>query len=273
MPIIANWLQPTNVLAALQAGSSAGLQARSADQRDAEMALRERLAEEENARQQQSAAQMLQYHYDSLAQGKELALKDDEYRKTHDERAMQQSAAKLLQDKAEADALAQYREGVLRNQAARNDYLQSKPMAAKTYHVGDHLVQVDPSGEVKTLFSKPDQSKIPMVSGVKLDPMDPSSPSVRLRADDPLLNKYLGTNAAMLGTNFVSQLPMSKKAQAPIAVPAMPDAELDSPDETDQPEAEQPKALDKATARQFLKAAGGNKAKARELARAAGYSF
>ncbi len=108
MPIVAPWLRPTNVIEAMHAGSGVGLSARARDQADAEMAQRAMLAEEANARQERSAADLLKYHYDALSQARENAMRDDTYREKQD-------AAKLLQAKTESDALARYRAGLLSN--------------------------------------------------------------------------------------------------------------------------------------------------------------
>jgi hypothetical protein len=109
MPIIAPWLRPADVLGAMSSGGSLGLQRRAANQRDAEMAQRMQLAQMQAAQEQASAAERLRYNYDSLGQARELAVADDMARKEHQQAVAQQSAAKLLQEKAEMDALSAYR--------------------------------------------------------------------------------------------------------------------------------------------------------------------
>jgi hypothetical protein len=73
------------------------------------MAQRMQLAQMQAAQEQANAAERLRYGYDSLSQARELALADDAARKEQQQMAVQQSAAKLLQDQAEMDALSQYR--------------------------------------------------------------------------------------------------------------------------------------------------------------------
>lgn len=270
MPIIAPWLQPANVLGAMQAGGSLGLQQRAANQRDAEMAQRAMLAEQENARQQAAAEMQLRYHYDSLQQARELAKADDEARNEQNKFLREQAGLKLLQDKAEADALAAYREGMLKNASERTAATQAAAAVrdGKPIHVGKSLLQFDPaSGGVKTLYTEPDRETIPMVHGVEIDPM--TSAKISLRANDPLLNRYLGTNAAMLGTNYVSR----PTAKAPAQAVAEPVSDEVGDEEGGPAQPISAKPLDKATAAQFLKAAGGDKKKARELAKQAGYTF
>lgn len=260
--ILAPWLRPTDVLGSIQGGSHVGLSARAADQRDAEMAQRAELAAQAEQQNAAEAAARLRYSYDALSQSRDLALRDDAAK----EQAL--AAAHALKV-GEDDALAKYREGMLKNQAERTAYLKGKPTEAKTYHVGDHLVQIDPSGGVKTLFSNAQAEKIPTVSGVPIDPLDPSLGKISALANNPILNRLMGTNAASLGTNFTGMPKVAPRAMAPAPVADVPEdlarEELDEPVEA--------KVLDKQTAAAFLKQAGGDKQKARQLAKDAGYSF
>lgn len=262
MSVLAPWLRGTDILGALQAGSHVGLSARAADQRDAEMQMQAELAAQREQQNAQEAAARLRYSYDALEQARQNSVRDDDFRKED------RDAARLLK-RQEDDALAIYRTGMLKNQEDRNTYLKGKPTELKTYHVGDHLVQVDSVGGVKTLFSNMQAEKIPTVSGVPLDPLDPSLGKISALANNPILNRLMGTNANTLGTNYVTPIPkLAPRAQAPPPV-AEPAEDLTR----EEPAESEAKVLDKQTAAAFLKQAGGDKQKARQLAKEAGYSF
>lgn len=220
MPVIAPWLRPADVLGAMSAGGSLGLQRRAANQRDAEMAQRMQLAQMEAAQQEASAAERLRYNYDSLMQARELALKDDEYRKAHDAQVIEQNAAKLLQDKSEADALSKYREGQLKIGSERNDIQKNKGTAftQKFHNVGGVPVVETAPGvlELANIPGFAGKAEIPLVKDVPLDPKKPYGVKLNMRANDPMLNQLMGTNAAaaLLGTNYA---PMPKLVTPPVA--------------------------------------------------------
>lgn len=223
MSVLAPWLQGTNILAALQAGSNAGLSARAADQRDAEMALRARLAEEENARQEQSAANLLAYHYDALNQARENSTRDDTYREKHDDLLLKQSAAKLLQDKAEGDALEAYRTGELKNSAERNAIAKAREEARlnQDQHVGNAIVRRIGPDQYKELYRSPD--KIPTIERVPLDRKKPFGPTINLPANSPLLNQLLESSPSV-GTNWPAM-----KAASPVSTPVAPPVAAPAP--------------------------------------------
>lgn len=211
---LAPWLHGTDILGALQAGSHVGLSARQADQRDAEMQQQAELAAAHQQAAAQEAAARLREHYDALAQVKELALRDDDYRSTHD-------AAKLLQDKTEADALALYRAGLLKNGEARIGANQNKPFQGKGHFTaaGDYFKEVEP-GVVKQLFTapaKPAKAETTPAMSLRLDPDNPQSPLFRLPINHPLINQLMGTNAPPgTGTNYVAPLPKVAPKVAPV---------------------------------------------------------
>lgn len=221
---IAPWLQPANVLQAMSSGAGLGLQQRAANQRDAEMAQRMQLAEMENARQEASAAEQLMYHRDALAQARDLALRDDDYRTAHDERAMaqqaSQQAAQLLQKQSEADALSRYRQGQLKIGADRNDIQKNRGTAftPKFHNVaGVGVVEYEP-GKLKVAdipgFSG--KESVPRLS-IPIDPLDTAAGRLSTLANDPLINTIMGTNAPPgTGTNYVRQMPKVAQAVAPV---------------------------------------------------------
>ena len=281
MPVIAPWLRPTNVIEAMHAGAGLGLQARAADQRDAQIAM-EAQQQEESARK---AAEMLRYHYDALAQARDLAMRDDARADNELTQREKDRAARLLQDKVNSDALAMYREGVLRNQADRNAALGRKlnaPFVAKFHDVGGvPMVEKSPGVlEVADIPGFSPKGTVPRVT-LPFDQDNPSAGRFSAFANDPLINRILGTNAPPgTGTNFVAPLPTLKKQIAPTVAKsaaqpavAVEDLTREEPDtEADDAEAED-MVLDQKTAAEFLKQANGDKQKARQLAKEAGYSF
>lgn len=279
--ITAPWLQPANVLQAMSSGASLGLQRRSADQRDAEMALRERLAEEENARQTQSAAERLLHNRDALSQARELALRDDAARSEQHQFLREQSAAELLRHRASDDALAQYRAANVKNDADKIafDKLKAASGGGPKFHKSGHDIYYGSSPDDFRLVVK--QEHVPIVEAL-VDPKKPTGTKMRLRLDDPLLNRpgaLPADLAAVAGTNFQSRLkiPASELLSAPV-MPMAPmkkrnPAPSISEDLTREEPAVEPKVLDVEGARAFLKQAGGDRAKAERMAREAGYTF
>lgn len=141
MPIvIPPWLHGTDVLGSLQAGSHVGLQARAADQRDAEMAMQAELAAQRDRQNAQEASERLRYNRDSLEQARDLALRDDAAKANALKSSENRSAAELLLKAHDSDALSLYRSGVLKNQADK--------LSAPQTHYNDRtgeVSQLDPT--------------------------------------------------------------------------------------------------------------------------------
>lgn len=220
MMAVPNWVRPTDALGAIQAGSQAGLAVRAANQRDAEMAQRAQLAMLEEQRRQEQAAEQLRYHYDALAQAQALAQADDEMKREAFEENKKQNAADILIKQNNSDALAKYREGVLRNQEARNKEADAR--LRRPYHdTGHGFYQYDPaSNAIKPLMEFPEKkSAIPRLS-LPLDPDVPEAGRLSALANDPLINRIFGTNSPPgTGTNYVSSvapMPTLRSQSAPV---------------------------------------------------------
>lgn len=252
-PIIAPWLRPTDVLGSISAGTNAGVAIRAAIERERAARAEEEMQAERMAQAEQSAAEKLRYDYQQL--GLETALKE---RDRTDRLEAAKAVNALNRDKFGLDVkqlgeTEKYHAGVLENQKERAKESAAAALLKSNkptpFHIGDAIVEYDPTTRAaKDIYGN---SKVPNVSGIPLTE-DPQGPKISLPANNPLLNKLLGTNATSLGTNWVKP-PQASAAPSPVET--------------------EPKKLDATGARAILDKAGGDKKKARELAREAGYVF
>ncbi len=255
---LAPWLKSTDTLGAINSGSSAGLAIRAAIERERAQRAEEAMAQDRAAQAEQSAAEKLKLDYDQL--GLQSRFHDqDRQARVADSQLDNETRLKLGQAAnalrlSDADALSKWRAIQLdekdKDRVLRKELAEKRSAAdmLKPQHVGKSVISIDRDGKVTKLYSENESEKAPTISGLALTD-DPNGPKLSgVRANNPLLNDprmaaSLGTNSAsLLGTNWQS------KATAP-------------------------KALDKATAKQFLDQSKGDKEKARQLAKEAGYSF
>lgn len=216
MAVIAPWLQPTNVLQAIQAGSHAGLAARQSDLEEQRMAQQIALARAREEQDAEQAAAKLRYAYDSLLQSRDRARAEAEAKLTAGEAARKLQAARDLD-------LSQYHAGVLKSKAdtlAMQDRLGSmridRPFVPKVRDIGGVALREYAPGQLEAI-DIPELTNKKSMARITL-PIDPMNPGAKLTtfANDPLINAVMGTNAPPgTGTNHISFQKTIAKPLAP----------------------------------------------------------
>jgi len=243
MPFVAPWLRPVDTLGAIQAGSHAGLQLRSQDQQAEAQAIAQQLAQQRALASEQEAADRLRYHYDALAATQEQRRRAEALKREED------AASRTLR-KSDADSLQAYRMKRLENDALGLAERKSMRPEVRILPTGE-MVQINPDASFKTV-------RPPTVPSEK-----PLSAAERLRA-------RIQANAMKVPR--ASEDPGSPEYQQRVDAADAILKELEG-DQVGEKVAKVSKTLDKNLAKQFLLQAKGDKEKARQLAKDAGYSF
>ena len=242
----APWLTRNDPLQYMREGAQLGLEARGQDLSRMEAGQRLRLSFDSLANQQENQRRAAALDSQQLAATNALKAAQQDSMSLYRQQAIQDQQERLKQTadrtsqaadllKASHDDTSKFVEDAESMGAAKA--LAKHPNADKT--VVNHVMALEsakpPAQKGKIEFSLDGKPGI-------------NATRISTSLDDPLINSSLGTNApAGTGTNYVSRL----KEPAPAG----------------------PKVLDKTTASTFLKQAGGDKEKARQLARDAGFTF